>query len=175
MANTKSNKNTGRKSWKKYVLIGMAVVLLFAAYVIYRGYDLYQDRVDASRFYTLQWDFKKLQTEFNKVDPGWEYSERCSAAHYALGDGQPSCEVAIYAKSKGATAQENRASYLSSAGMIIGEVANTESDSMKSLQRKGFDQPGSSYCAIRFGSNESKASVTCSGAARSFYFERSDR
>lgn len=133
------------------------------------------EKADADRFAALQTDFKKLQTEFNKIDPGWEYSEGCSAPHFASGDGQPGCEVALYASKPGQINSDKSTEYTHMATMFIGKASDTESSSQKSLTRDGFTAAGKSYCAISLGSENAKAYVICSSEAQKFYFQRTDQ
>lgn len=168
-----ANKKTAqKKNWKRYILFGGLALLLLVVFTGYKLYQLHLDRTDAFKFMTLQSDFKKLQMEFNKIDPGWEYSEGCSAAHFTFGDGQPSCEVAL--KASDGAVEEKKSYYLTKASEIVGKVENEEVSPIE-LIRSGFTKAGSSYCAISFGSEEFKAYVRCSSEAREFYFQRTDR
>lgn len=172
----KQNKLTtkAKRPWGKYVLVALLLIIVLLP-VTYVGYQKYLDKADADRFAKLQSDFKRLQGEFNRIDPGWEYSEGCSAAHYASGDGQPDCEVAVHANNIGKIAQEKDSLYLAAVESIIGKVSSTDSPSLKSLLRDGFTETGHSVCAISLGSADSKAYARCSSEAQDFYFTRTDQ
>jgi len=52
--------------------------------------------LERQKFMTLKQDMLALQTEFNKIDPGWEYNEGCYAKKEKFKEDQPSyCYLSI--------------------------------------------------------------------------------
>ncbi|MFZ1812375.1 MAG: hypothetical protein WAU02_02495 [Candidatus Saccharimonadales bacterium] len=79
------------------------IVVLVGVFVIYAaGYTIMQQlalRQEADGFAKLKQDFLALQTEFNKIDPGWEYSEGCRGKGGVYNDNQPSsCSLVLASK-----------------------------------------------------------------------------
>ncbi|MGB3009261.1 MAG: hypothetical protein WBB33_02790 [Candidatus Saccharimonadales bacterium] len=68
---TKLKKPKFKRSLSPKVVIPVLIVLaVLAFYVVPRI-------VDYTKFMTLKHDMLAIQSEFNKIDPGWEYSESC--------------------------------------------------------------------------------------------------
>jgi len=58
----------------------MIIGFIFAALVtIFLSWNQYTHFQDKQKFMTLKQDMLALQAEFNKIDPGWTYSEGCHA------------------------------------------------------------------------------------------------
>jgi len=171
MASKKTNKSKSRENWKKYAFIGVVGIVLVAVFS-YVGYQSYLNKADADRFAALQSDFKKLQTEFNKIDQGWEYEEDCVAPHFVFNEGQPSCQVEIRNKNR---IQGKDTEYIRLSQELVGHINDASSQNTathKSLARKGFDSVGKSYCALELGH---ESYVRCVGESKKFYFLRTDQ
>ncbi|MGB3023189.1 MAG: hypothetical protein WBB39_00070 [Candidatus Saccharimonadales bacterium] len=74
MKKTPSNKQ-GRLSPTKIIVLIVTAVLVILP--VWNWYVHYQDK---QKFMTLKQDMLSLQTEFNKIDSGWTYSESCNSS-----------------------------------------------------------------------------------------------
>lgn len=182
MSKKQKNSAKTKKPWLKYgvlTLLGLVVV----GVVAFWGYQNYQDKVDADRFATLQADFKKLQVEFNKIDPGWEYSEGCTAG--GLLDDFKTCGVSL-------SNNKLRQSDIQKAANTYGDIISA-TDDVRLGSRHQFSHDSKEYIEQLLSRKDMKdancdlllqkaitsetlsSSVGCSHPAQSFYFKRSDR
>ena len=181
MANKKPTKPTQRKNWAKYTIIGV-IVVLFVPVFAFVGYQKYLDKVDAERFSTLQSDFKKLQTEFNKIDPGWEYSEGCTAGGKL--DDFKTCSVSLSNDNMKNdnqldTVLEAYRKLLPEFDAKIGQRDYINDDGLPAvnMQLKGRGMFTGVLCDL---STTTRSGVKimyvyCRDSARNFYFDRTDR
>jgi len=170
----------------QYILLTLLalVVVLPTAYL---GYHVYLNKADARKFATLQSDFKKLQGEFNKIDPGWEYGESCVGRGGVYSDGQASsCAMSISNNFKRATLRTISNDYreaIKRTGLFIieGDDKAFQSDGKEHLEtiltNKGT---GEKTCDLLITlesrmNMEYSASIGCRSPARSFYYDRIDR
>jgi len=176
MANTKPKQSTRQRSWKKYMLIGLVVLVIVVPLGLW-GYQKYLDKVDADRFAALQSDFKKLQTEFNKIDPDWEYEEGCTETGAPFGRGTISCQVSL---TNTADVFKNSALYEYSLKSVL-EINNEEQRSGKSDEGNdfaglGFDAKGHlglGRCVLRV-EKATESHVLCNYEARKAYYPMSE-
>jgi hypothetical protein len=181
MANAKTNKPNKQTNWKKYILVGV-IALIVAAPLLYFGYQKYLDEVDADRFAALRSDFKKLQTEFNKIDPGWEYSEGCTAGGKL--DDFKTCSAALVnrrvtnqraLKDDMKIYKEQLVTFAVKTD-VYSYVSDTKQPAL-GIQVKGQDLQDGIICDLDL-SGDSKLkniSLYCRDSARKFYFDRTDR
>lgn len=87
---TKLKKPKFKRSLSPKVVIPVLIVLaVLAFYVVPRI-------VDYTKFMTLKHDMLAIQSEFNKIDPGWEYSESCNANGQKLKENEASsCAISL--------------------------------------------------------------------------------
>lgn len=185
MAKKKTVK-TKSKKWQWIVLA--ALVLLVLAYLGGHRAQQAAEKADADRFAALQTDFKKLQTEFNKIDPGWQYSEGCEAkGDVANPENRILCSVTIenstlshvtysidVATSRYASVTENQ----------IRSMKNIKDSSYRNSKGADYSNRVFSRSGIENGLCEISStyvapyvttSLTCNDEAQKFYFPKTDK
>lgn len=170
-----------KRPWGKYILFTLVALALIvpAAYI---NYQKQLDKVDAERFATLQLDFKKLQVEFNKIDPGWKYKEGCAAGGKL--DDFKVCTVVIQddVQSNSADTVLSKYSRLMvqiDPSLSLGRKFNTTSDAGSYyvgyvVDNKNVNDGSCELGAIQKGDSSVSLSLSCSNSARDFYFVRTD-
>ena len=64
---------------KKFSPIKLVILFVAGALLIVLAWNWYVHYQDKQKFMTLKQDMLSLQADFNKIDPGWTYSEWCNA------------------------------------------------------------------------------------------------
>lgn len=180
-----SLKNKAKKQILSMQLLSKGVVAIVAVGVLYAiGYFVFQQyslRQEADGFTRLKQDIMALQSEFNKIDEGWKYTEGC------VGKGgvyesyiSSSCTISITNKVR-PEVNGNISAYLStiSNGIFIEERQNQTPNKFYSFHNTKFAH---SFCSLELTSDNlndpnSKhyLSFGCSHSAKKFYFNRTDR
>lgn len=159
---------------KKRVLVATIITIatLVIAWLCYTWFIHYQDR---QKFMTLRADMLALQTEFNKIDPGWQYSESCHAKGEKFKEGEASsCGISISLESQSISPKEY--------DMLLKSYISNST-------RNEFEHQGYKYIEIYGAYEGSKGvkcsqlqkeksgitllSLQCSSSALDFYFPRS--
>ena len=77
MVKRKAQKQTGSKR-QMFLILGCITLFVCIWFIFSNKHsDLQQE---AEGFAKLKSDFLTLQSEFNKIDPGWKYSEGCTGS-----------------------------------------------------------------------------------------------
>jgi hypothetical protein len=174
VSSQKSNKPSSRTGLKILAVIVSTLVLVIVVYV---SIVKIQQRQEAAMFASLKQDFLSLQTEFNKIDPGWKYSEACYGGQEEFNRNvTDSCGVYLvndeYKGNKAAI--EAAESILSDSGFVQTSV-NDNSNEFHRVYSTKYDSD--IKCSLHFATDNavySDASFTCLGSAKSFYFKQID-
>ena len=169
-ANTMPSKKTPQKKshfTKAFPILVFAVAIALAGFLGYKWYA-HQSMLTAEKksFETLRTDMKSLQAEFNKIDPGWEYSEGCHGNGQEIRYAASSCQVTLFNK----TAQDyylekipNISSYVNNISNF-GTKAETNDGHIKlTYKKKNIN------CFTGLNNFDGYFFV-CSGDAHSFYY-----
>ena len=159
----------------------MIIGFIFAALVtIFLSWNQYTHFQDKQKFMTLKKDMLTLQTEFNKIDPGWTYSEWCHAKGEKFKENEvSSCGISL-----------NHKSNMEIMTLQSGLSANTRFGSFGSLKQYSTvrDEPMISMSARHkssdmkcelYGSVDTVENIDagdivyyCQGSALEFYFPK---
>jgi hypothetical protein len=162
-------------SKRKYILLAL-VALIVVLTTSYLGYRVYLDNADAKKFASLKSDMQNLQTRFNRINSGWQYSEGCQETGSPFGEGIKSCTVNL--AFNGRTDNFNKATeYIEAVKSnlhIKNEVTrNYISDEGNKVISFGFDESEfseSGSCALRMEENKKESTLSCTYEAREKYF-----
>jgi hypothetical protein len=155
-------------------IIGAVFVALIAVFLSWNLYVHFQDK---QKFMTLKQDMLTLQTEFNKIDPGWMYSEWC----HAKGEKFKENEVSSCGISLKTTRDINLEKYNvledSKNIFVIGPTEIIKDD----IHNRTFNNKGVYYkplfnCIFSGEKidavNTDEVNVSCSSSALEFYFPK---
>ena len=164
------------------ILITIPLLLFVILPLSIFAYIKFLDYQDAQKFQSLKADMLTLQTEFNKIMPGWEYEEWC------WGGGGPfdrrfaqGCALSMGLKEYNFEPQMQKA-FIES----IEANGHFRFESQRQYEHKGLPYVAWWYKYFKGDANCSLTSdrvsdeyatginISCSGSARKFYFQQQD-
>ena len=171
---------TNKFGIKRIIVVLVGILVIYAA-----GYTIMQQlalRQEADGFAKLKQDFLALQTEFNKIDPGWQYSEGCRGKGGVYERNKASdCSMSIYNPMVSNTNKiELYLKVINNTKYFIVGSDKVDTRPSYKIQAKAFP---SSNCTITYSDSISVGdqissrflSFGCISSAHQFYFPRTDR
>lgn len=160
----------------------MSIAAVVAIVLVFFAYQKYLDYADKKRFSELKADMLSLQAEFNKIEPGWEYSEGCTAGGTVFDEeAHKGCSIELQ-NNKGEfgdysirSLSDTFSRYAIEKGYFksVKDRGEYIEDGMKhdtvSLEREGITE---GRCFI--DSTSYSVHLACRNDARDFYFKRVD-
>lgn len=172
----KNTKKPTRKSLSVLKIVLLASVAIVASLFVYNQTQLNNEK---NSFMQLRSDFLSLQTEFNKVDPGWTYSESCNGKGGVYNDNEASnCSLTVYSSIKGKASKNKIDEYIQKINEILVPSNGAQLKIDGSFVKFKHSTSSNSYyagCSSNFMDDTSYAFVQCSDSAHQFYFQRADR
>lgn len=179
-----SKKSINKALYKKkiFLIFGVSVFAIFILFLSYSSYQLYLDRIDSAKFFNLKQDMQTLQTEFNKIDSGWTYSEGCDGPHYVYDTGESYCTISLKAGPTMNVNSSNIDLYIStiktklSIKDTIKKMPSIQKPSSSSFGFKETNFTSAGGCLLYLDDiNNSDTALSCTYQSRYFYFQRSDK
>lgn len=164
--NKKSSQNQTKPGLRPVLII---LPILIAVAVFFRYYV--EPRQEAAHFAQLKQDVLALQQEFNKVDPGWEYSEGCVGKGGVYEQNTPYyCSIDI--SRKNTTPPSELSLYVD----ILAKQKFTSTSSSKNLFEIKSKEFKNCNCTLQSSQSTGNSyyDFSCSAPAREFYFKRTD-
>lgn len=150
----------------KVVIPVLIVLAVLAFYVVPRI-------VDYTKFMTLKHDMLAIQSEFNKIDPGWEYSESCNPNGQKFKQNEvSSCAINI----KKSSTKDTRIfvdKIKSKSVFKLGRYYEIDDYDGKYRAYEVGYKNNRARCSFVISSPSSEQSFGCSSSALDFYFPRS--
>ena len=174
-----AKKTTTQPRKKRHIILKVIVILLviIAGLIIYTNWNnqrLAQE--DRQKFMTLKSDMLQLQTEFNKIDAGWEYSEGCNDKGEVFRHNEASsCHVDLIRNNP--VASQEYVNLISSSG----DYSNIDRYEFMDDQvmRMGYSMRYTKHKTVKCGFDGKKSqdkdgllSFGCSASALEFYFPK---
>ncbi|MGB3009180.1 MAG: hypothetical protein WBB33_02375, partial [Candidatus Saccharimonadales bacterium] len=180
-ANTMPSKKTPQKKshfTKAFPILVFAVAIALAGFLGYKWYA-HQSMLTAEKksFETLRTDMKSLQAEFNKIDPGWEYSEGCHGNGQEIRYTASSCFVSVYksidpVNTKNIVVQSQFFDEAESSSFIDN---NIKYDVQKITYRNDYNFLCDFITSQNENDGKKSMGFNCSRSAHQFYFDDKDK
>lgn len=159
---------------KKFSPIRLFLFFIVAAILVVLTWNWYVHYQDKQKFMTLKQDMLSLQTEFNKIDPGWTYSEWCHAKGEKFKENEASScgitlkntvrEVSAYLDSISVNASLTRdTSYIDDQGL---------KHDNRSVVFPNNKKMKCEFTSHLHNANSKNAWLSCSDSALDFYFPK---
>lgn len=158
-----------------YVILAGVIVIIIGSIL----YVTISNALDRAKFMSLKEDMLALQVEFNKIQPGWEYSDGCRGGQEVFnGDDPNNCFLDL---NNNLLAINNKDNFNK-----LNELVKTNNfvfDKLSDETFNGVDYLSYQYshvdnkkikCALSASSNNPGIYFGCSGKARDFYFQKID-
>jgi hypothetical protein len=164
------SKKTKRPS--NLMIIGSVFAALVVVFVSWSWYVHFQDK---QKFMTLKQDMLTLRAEFNKIDPGWTYSEGC----HAKGEKFKENEASSCGASLTNIDSRDLDMYLNIIQKLFTVKSNSSfTDSLgryqnnRVLQYAKTDSINCEIGSIKNADSKFTNGLSCSGSALEFYFPK---